>query len=99
MCLSQDKLSETMIPKSLIVFTTGSSLPSRKNGPIDSLFLRTQPALPAEMGGHGVSSASIIALTAFLASVLEIDEGQRTIKGQPSQTIPDRTTLVYYCCL
>ena len=31
--------------------------------------------------------------------LLETDEGQRTIKGQPSQTIPDWTNLVYYCCL
>ena len=25
----------------------------------------------------------------FVSCMLEIDEGQRTIKGQPSQTIPD----------
>ena len=41
--------------------------------------LRTQLALPAEMGGRGVSSASLLALPAFLASVFGTSDFFTTI--------------------
>ena len=40
---------------------------------------RTQPALPAEMGGLGVSSATLLALPAFLASAFGASDFLTTV--------------------
>ena len=51
------------------------------------VILRTQLALPAEMGGLGVSSASLLALPTFLASAFGASDFLTTIFSEPCDDV------------
>ena len=83
-----------VLPENQYMFLSSSSLGKTSQNRLSivcnvnfDVILRTQLALPAEMGGLGVSSASLLALPTFLASAFGASDFLTTIFSEPCDDV------------